>query len=297
MHNNEMICIVAYVLWLWMPGVASFVPTSPPSHRQPYLFDTHHPAKDRTSSPNASSYEDTDGASKGIVSSLTNLVNLLSKMNQKIIVTTTNTIDATTTPKSSTTAEQANLTSRPTTPPTSPQELLLRLQQDYQDYNYLWTGDLDVLCFRSDCRFTDPTLSFVGTDTFRKNTQNLVPLVEAFVEDSASTLLSIELVEGPEPGSAPNRRYIETRWNMVGSLTVSPLFFWKPKINVIGRTKFWFDKRRKEGSEDDDDNDDTSYSYQVYFYDEQWEIPAYQALLQLITPAGTWPNSQSNESR
>lgn len=60
---------------------------------------------------------------------------------------------------------------------------------------------------------------------------------------------------------------------MVGNLTGLP---WKPRIDVIGRTKFWF--RQAENETD---------GYQVFFYDECWELPAAKALLQLITPAGT----------
>ena len=121
--------------------------------------------------------------------------------------------------------------------------------------------------FENNCRFTDPTLSFEGTDTFVKNTQNLVPLVNAYVENYQSKLLDIQLED----------EFVETRWNMVGELNG---LFWKPKIDVIGRTKFWFRK-------------DTNL---VYFYDERWEIPAYKALLQLVTPAGTFPNTSDQNN-
>ena len=58
--------------------------------------------------------------------------------------------------------------------------------------------------------------------------------------------------------------------------------FWRPKIDVIGRTKFWYKEIEGEGEK----------TYQVYFYDEMWEIPAGLALLQLITPAGTIANTR-----
>jgi Uncharacterized conserved protein (DUF2358) len=222
------------------------------------------------------SYKDTDGASKGIVSALTNLVNTLSGQQQiddqaKATISSSNSV---------TDSSSKDL------PPTSPQELLERIRQDYVDRNYLWTGDLDLACFQKDCRFTDPTLSFEGTDTFAKNTQNLVPLVEAFVENYESRLLSIELVEKDDNNNA----YVQTRWNMVGSLTASPWIFWKPKIDVLGRTKFWFRKTQKE------EQQPQQPCYQVYFYDEEWEMPAYQALLQLITPAGTFASNDSSNS-
>lgn len=138
---------------------------------------------------------------------------------------------------------------------------------------------------------SDPTISFVGTKKFTENTQNLVPIVEAFAEDYRSELLSISLGNSSKASDTNNKNvidateadgfYVETRWNMVGSLTASPWFFWKPKIDVIGRTKFWF---REEDSS-------SGGGYKVYFYNESWEIGAWEALLQIITPAGTFPST------
>lgn len=206
------------------------------------------PARQRTSitklfEKKSSSFNDTDGASKGIVSSLTGIINSLNGQ-----------------PES-----KFDIKSK-SSPPASPQELCDRIRDDYVKNNYLWTGKLDLDCFDESCRFTDPTLSFEGTAKFTENTQNLVPLVEAFVENYQSILLDIQL----------DSEFVETRWNMVGELNG---LFWKPKIDVIGRTKFWY--REKNGA------------VSVFFYDEEWEVPAYQALMQLVTPAGTFPNTRS----
>jgi len=46
----------------------------------------------------------------------------------------------------------------------------------------------------------------------------------------------------------------------------------------VGRTKFWY-------------GTDGGSPFQVYYYDEEWEIPAWKALLQIVTPAGTIPNA------
>ena len=207
-----------------------------------------------------SNYKDSDGASKGIVGSLTGLVNRVSAATkeQPIIDTFSNTNAAA---------------------PQSPEELLERIRMEYDEKNYLWTGDLDLDCFDPNCVFTDPTISFQGTDKFTENTQNLVPIVEAFAENYRSDLLDIKLGSGNDENESDGF-YVETRWNMVGSLTANPWFFWKPKIDVIGRTKFWF--REQEG-----------VGYKVYFYDESWEIAAWKALLQIITPAGTFPSTNS----
>jgi len=197
-----------------------------------------------------SSFDDSDSASKGVVSSLTNLVNFFSFTKDEEVARSLET----------------------EAPPTSPGELLERIRSDYTDKNYLWTGDIDLASFDDQCRFTDPTLSFTGKDKFVKNIENLRPIVDALTEPNGcrSDLLDIQLVA--EEG------YIRTRWNMVGELNAIP---WKPKIDVIGRTKFWYKQ------EDGCDN------FRVVFYDEEWEIPAGKALLQLITPSGTIANSAS----
>jgi len=198
-----------------------------------------------------SNYKDSGTVSKGLVSGLTNLVNSVFPKEDSVINF----------PK--------------TKGPTSRQELLDRIRDDYVVKNYLWTGDIYLGAFDKECRFTDPTLSFTGTDTFVKNIQNLKPIVDALtlskpgennetITSCRSDLLEIGLYEG----------YVQTRWRMVGELRALP---WKPRIDVIGRTKFWF-------------NEDNG-NYRVYFYDEEWEIPAGKALLQILTPAGTIPNS------
>ena len=143
-------------------------------------------------------------------------------------------------------------------PPSSPEELRERIAKDYTEKNYLWTGDIDLACFTPDCSFSDPTISFRGRETFVRNVQNLQPILDLLAYDTESQLLSYELYG----------TYIQTRWRMQGSLRLP----WKPKINVIGRTKFRYDPQ----------------SFLVHTYDEIWEMPAYRALLQLVTPAGTF---------
>jgi hypothetical protein len=195
---------------------------------------------------NTSSYDSSNVASKGVVSSLTNLVNTFSRKKSSM--------DADTPQKDS---------------PRSPEELLKRIREDYTRKNYLWTGNIDLTAFDNECTFTDPTLSFTGTDVFVRNIQNLRPIVDALVPpgECSSVLLDIQLNK--------KEGYVKTRWNMVGNLQRLP---WKPRIDVIGRTKFWYQK-------------DFDRKFRVVFYDEEWEIPAAKALLQLLTPPGTIPNT------
>jgi hypothetical protein len=242
-------------------------------------------AKDDDKFLSTISYEDTDGFTRGIVLGLTNLVNAAcGKPNR------TNERDEGTACTDETTVSTTTLQ----LPPTSTQELLERIQSDYTKRNYLWTGNLDLTCFTQTCTFSDPTLTFSGVDTFRTNTQNLMPFVDAFVEECESKLLSIELVEEHKQtndvANSSSGGYVQTRWNMVGSLTASPWLFWKPKVDVIGRTKFWF---RPTAAVREQSYSKQLYFYQVFFYDEEWEIPAHQALLQMVSPAGTFSNSNN----
>lgn len=207
----------------------------------------------------SSSYESSASAVKGIVSSLTAVANSIFDQSSREI----STIDT-------------------RNAPSSPQELLKRIGTEYTENNYLWTGNIDATSFAANCTFTDPTLSFQGVDKFVSNVRNLVPVVDFLLEgkteeNSDSILLDIRLNE--------EESFVETRWNMVGSLNRLP---WRPKVDVIGRTKFWYEKRVLD--------DDEVARVQVNFYDEKWEIPAGLALLQLITPAGTIRNSDLEQS-
>lgn len=196
-----------------------------------------------------STYETSDASSRGIVSSLTGAVNLIM----------------------GTSADSGEKDERILPPPPgSPEQLLERIRNDYVVNNYLWTGDIDLAAFEEDCQFTDPTLTFTGRDKFVSNVSNLRPIVDALIEPGgcASKLLDISLNE--------DEGYVQSRWNMVGDLTGLP---WRPRIDVIGRTKFWYNAKN------------TDEGVRVRFYDEEWEIPAYKALMQLVTKAGTISSS------
>ena len=223
---------------------------------------------DKTSKDGSSSYESSASLIKGLVSSLTSLTNAIFQPTQ----------DNNMTPSTSYTTTNAAV------PPTSPEELLIRIQNEYITNNYLWTGNIDTSSFVPNCTFTDPTLSFVGVDKYISNVGNLVPVINYLLgkeQYSKSDLLDITLNE--------KEQYVETRWNMVGTFNN---LFWKPQINVIGRTKFWYNENEDDAANMNVGEGGKTY-YQVYFYDEMWEIPAGLALLQLITPAGTVPNTKS----
>lgn len=220
--------------------------------RRTELFAANNASEDEETS--TSTYETSDASSRSIVSSLTGVVNLIMG------------------PSNDTTEKEKQLPPAPA----SPQELLERIRDDYAEKNYLWTGEIDLAAFEEDCQFTDPTLTFTGRDKFVSNVSNLRPIVDSLIEPGgcASNLLDISLNE--------SEGYVQSRWNMVGDLTGLP---WKPRIDVIGRTKFWYNKEQGGASNESGDG------VRVRFYDEEWELPAWKALLQLVTKAGTIPSS------
>jgi hypothetical protein len=232
------------------------------------------------SSLSSSWKQEEDPISQGIVSALTAFVNaFLVNTNNKNHKTAAETVE--TPPPLSLSA-----------PPWNAEELLRRIACDYTERNYLWTGELDYTCYDENCRFADPTLTFTGTATYARNIGNLRPIVDRWVDRDGggprSELLSIRLVVANEgdsnnnddtssstsSASSSSKSFVQTRWKMVGDLRLP----WRPRIDVMGQTRFWF------GTDD-------SGIVKIYHYDETWEIPPWQALLQLVTPAGTIPNS------
>jgi hypothetical protein len=213
---------------------------------------------DQSSQQADASFSNSDAGSKAIVARLTNLVNVFGKPMSEITL-----VDE-------------------LPPPTSPAELLERIREDYVARNYLWTGDLDLGCFELGCEFTDPTLSFIGRNQFVQNVKNLRPIVDRLITqaDRCQSIL-FDIRVNHENG------YLESYWNMVGRLDVLP---WKPKIDVIGKTRFWYrDQKATDGEKPN--------SVRIYRYDERWEIPTWMALLQLITTAGTMPNTLQKQGR
>lgn len=203
------------------------------------------------------SYETSSASSRGFVSSLTGIVNFFMRNNN---------------------SDVKNYEYPPA--PQSPQELLKIIEQDYTVNNYLWTGNIYINAFVPDCKFTDPTITFKGRQQYVSNVKNLVPIVDFLTNKKvynndntvgpSSNLLGILLND--------DEGYVETRWNMLGELDALP---WKPVIDVVGRTKFWYNQ--------------TEEGYQVYFYDEKWEIEAGAALMQIITP-GSMKSKKKLES-
>jgi len=260
--GNRPMLLCFSVLLVSPSSVAAFHCPASPTHgvrirrKHPYFLE---PTSGNDGEVPLTTYESSGSSSKGVVSSLTGLVNFMmgSTVNE---------------------SRPREQTGRGT-PPGSPERLLEKIRDDYVLNNYLWTGDIYTPAFEEDCRFTDPTLSFVGRDKFVSNVQNLRPIVDFLRGDGVcrSDLLDIRLNE--------KHGYVQSRWNMVGELNRLP---WRPKIDVIGRTRFWYRGESAGSADDDGDRDRTGV--RIFFYDEEWGIPSGRALLQLVTPAGTIAN-------
>lgn len=110
---------------------------------------------------------------------------------------------------------------------------------------------------RADCTFTDPTISFRGLATFQRNLASLRPLVNRLLRHTDVQLRSCDLDEGA--------RTVTARWRMVGDFVLP----WKPRLDIRGCTTFTYDPDRGN---------------HIVSYDETWDVPASQALLQLLKP-------------
>lgn len=139
----------------------------------------------------------------------------------------------------------------------SSQQLLDGIRADFEERQYLWTGDIDLELYAEECEFTDPTISFEGLSRFQSNMKSLTPVVNALVprEHRRCLLRSLEL---GEDGA------VRARWRMVGSLSLP----WSPRIDLGGETTY------TPGSDG-----------RIRSYSERWDIDAAEALLQLLKPA------------
>lgn len=158
------------------------------------------------------SFEDTSFGVRGLVSSLTGLVNLIFSFLGKDDVNA-----------GSAMRELA---------PLSLQELLDGVRADYVERMYLWTGDIDPDLYDEDCVFTDPTLSFRGLATFQRNLANLQPVLKALVKDPGIDLFSCEL------DTVSNQ--VQATWRMRADLSLP----WNPAIDLVGRTTFTYDPEK-----------------------------------------------------
>lgn len=85
----------------------------------------------------------------------------------------------------------------------SPEEVYKGVEEDFTLNGYLWTGVITDNVYHPDCEFTDPTLSFSGLATFKRNLANLQPILKCVREQRTLLLM---LPARPLPRLTDNRR-------------------------------------------------------------------------------------------
>ena len=184
----------------------------------------------------------------------------------------------------------------------TPTELLEGIRDDFSVRGYLFTGEITEHLYDAACVFEDPTLRFTGLATFRyvlscaqvsfrksmkngltvitsrvfhtctrtdglrprarvsrrRNLRNLQPILRALLADRRVELLSATLDE--------RSTSVIACWRMYGELRLP----WRPCIDLSGRTVFSYSAER---------------GGRIVEYLETWDLPATEALRQLLTPS------------
>ena len=144
-----------------------------------------------------------------------------------------------------------------TRPPVTPAEVAEGVRGDFTERGYLWTGQISAELYDADAEFTDPTLSFRGLATFQRNLAALQPVLRAVLRTREIDLLA--LTQSGDEG------FVEAAWRMGGDLALP----WQPRIELTGRTRFYYSPAR---------------GGRIVRYVESWDIPATEALLQIVRP-------------
>ncbi|CAE7338561.1 unnamed protein product, partial [Symbiodinium pilosum] len=196
----------------------------------------------RHAEPKRSSYETSPDWTKSVVGGLTDLVNSFG--GNDVAENRTREFDA-----------------------ISPEQLLEGIRADFEERQYLWSGNIDTELYSEACRFTDPTISFQGLSKFESNMRNLKPVVDALIPEEMRrcVLRDIQLQDNGE---------VVAKWAMVGKVSLP----WSPRINVGGKTRY------TPGADG-----------RIESYFEKWDIPAGEALAQLLKPTQSdevdhWPD-------
>jgi hypothetical protein len=202
--------------------------------------------------PPAAAFDTTPSPVKGLVSALTRLVNAASGRAE---------------PRSDPVAD--------TRPPVTPAEVLEGVRGDFTERGYLWTGEISSELYDADATFTDPTLSFQGLATFERNLAALQPVLRTVLRTREIDLLDLtegevgaDSGEGGESAESGEAGFVEAAWRMGGDLNLP----WQPRIELTGRTRFYYSPVRARAGG------------RIVRYVEAWDIPATEALLQIVRP-------------
>ena len=147
-----------------------------------------------------------------------------------------------------------------TRPPVTPAEVAEGIRGDFTERGYLWTGQISAELYDADAEFTDPTLTFRGLATFQRNLAALQPVLRAVLRTREIDLLALT-----ESAVSGDEGFVEAAWRMGGDLALP----WQPRIELTGRTRFYYSPAR---------------GGRIVRYVESWDIPATEALLQIVRP-------------
>ena len=204
---------------------------------------------DEIASASFSKYDETSGAVKTLVSGLTDIVNAFGVG-----------LDANEAESGMTRKQRRDARAFPSVA-RDPARLALDISKEFTEAKYLWTGKINPEMYDLFATFCDPTLAFVGLDTFERNLKNLQPVLRRAVRDSDIELYACALSE-----DEPNQ--VRASWRMTGNLNAP----WRPRIDLRGRTTFTFK---------DYGNDRGCL---IVAYKEEWELSAGEAVAQLLRP-------------
>ncbi|CAN8269676.1 unnamed protein product [Cochlearia groenlandica] len=130
-------------------------------------------------------------------------------------------------------------------------DLMEILRYDYANA-YFVTGIFTSEIYSVDCIFEDPTISFQGTELYKRNLRLLVP----FLEDASIELQNIDKNESSQ------RKYIQATWKLRTYLKLP----WRPLILIHGSTDYELDRDLK-----------------IVRHVEKWNVSAVEAIKQIFT--------------
>ena len=135
-----------------------------------------------------------------------------------------------------------------------------------------WSGSLSV----------SPPIPTSGTQrrglaTFKRNLQALQPVLARALLTREVALLSF----GPRE-EEPGKPFVEAAWRMGADLNLP----WQPRVELTGRTRFFV---RPQGG--------GRQGGRIEAYDESWDAPAGEVLLQLLRPWRHRKSAQAAQQR
>lgn len=135
-------------------------------------------------------------------------------------------------------------------------QMLAAIKTDY-DQQYFVRGVGDMSAYAPDCTFSDPFVSFKGTQRFKQNVGNLGGLMSDIKLDV------YEWEEGPAS--------LQTKWRFSCILDLP----WKPRLAAAGGTTHVLDLQRGV----------------VVGHDEQWAVEPSKVVAQLLLPSAKVPSN------